>query len=56
MSLIFDSCSTLISIPDISKWNISNVQGSLSNLFEGYEDEIDDFEEDFEEEIMNNIL
>ena len=32
MSWIFYNCSSLISLPDISKWNISNVY-NMSGMF-----------------------
>ena len=32
MSELFNECSSLISLPDISKWNISNVT-DLSSIF-----------------------
>ena len=34
MSNMFDGCSSLSSLPDISKWNINNVT-NMSNIFSG---------------------
>ena len=34
MSYIFDNCSSLISLPDISKWNTNNVN-TLIGIFSG---------------------
>ena len=34
MSEIFFGCSSLLSIPDISKWNTSNVK-NMSDIFSG---------------------
>ena len=32
MSAIFEECISLLSLPDISKWNISNVT-DMNNMF-----------------------
>ena len=34
MAGLFQGCSSLLSLPDISKWNTSNVK-NMSSLFEG---------------------
>ena len=34
MSYLFSGCSSLISLPDISKWNVNNVN-NMSFLFSG---------------------
>ena len=34
MSFMFNQCSNLSSLPDISKWNMDNVT-SKKNIFEG---------------------
>ena len=34
MSRMFDGCNSLISLPDISKWNTSNVT-DMSGMFDG---------------------
>ena len=36
MNSMFSYCKTLSSLPDISKWNTSNVNG-MSGLFDGCE-------------------
>ena len=35
MSWMFYNCNALSSLPDLSKWNISNVT-TISNMFSGY--------------------
>ena len=34
MSFMFDGCSSLSSLPDISKWNINNLN-TMSYMFSG---------------------
>jgi len=35
MSFMFEGCSSLISLPDISKWNTNNIK-DMKGMFEGF--------------------
>jgi surface protein len=40
MGYLFEKCQLLLSLPDITKWNIRKVTSNIENIFEGCQESL----------------